>query len=51
MYKFQLKNKEFITIRSAIRSSLNGKVGSLKYQNRQQNRNFDLDNFFEDCVI
>jgi hypothetical protein len=38
MYKFQLKNKEFLKIWSAIRSSLNGKGRSLKYKNKQQNR-------------
>ncbi len=38
MYKFQLKIKEFLKIRSTIRTSLNGKGRALKYQNQKLNR-------------
>jgi hypothetical protein len=38
MYKFQLKNKEFLKIWSTIRTSLNGKGRALKYQNQKLNQ-------------
>jgi hypothetical protein len=38
MFKFQLKNKEFLKIWSTIRTSLNGKGRALKYQYQKLNR-------------
>ena len=35
-YKFQLKNKEFIKIWPTIRTSLNSKGRSIKYQDHRQ---------------